>query len=169
MGIAVPKAYARVIKKASVVTVPVRASEMTDAKIGPTQGVHNSPMENPIKIPPQNPLFVLVLGVNFASLVKESSKKSWILGINRLIPKINITTTENNLRLSAGMPISLTIDVRKRVKNVKLAINPKMTPSGRFVPPVKELDITIGNIGKIHGERTVTMPAIKEKIRRTII
>jgi hypothetical protein len=55
IGIAVPREYARVMKNASNVTVPVIAREMTDARIGPTQGVQRSPIERPMMIPPKNP------------------------------------------------------------------------------------------------------------------
>lgn len=60
----------------------------------------------------------------------------------------------------------MTRDERNRVKKVKLATNPKTTPSGRdlplFLPPMDEERI-IGKTGKMHGESIVTIPAIKEK------
>jgi len=55
------------------------------------------------------------------------------------------------------------------VKNVKLKINPLMTPSGRFFPPVIDPDKTIGSIGRMQGERIVTMPARNAKRIRSII
>lgn len=150
-------------------TVPVSAREITDASIGPTQGVQRRPMESPIKIPPKKPLFVLVFGVNLEIFVKASSKSSWNLGIKRPTPKRRITKTEKSRRLSAGIPISFTIDVKNRVKNVKLKTKPNITPSGRFAPPVRELEMIIGKIGSMQGDSTVTMPARKANARRIII
>jgi deoxyhypusine synthase len=53
IGIAVPTAYESVMKTASRVTVPVIANEMTEAKIGPTHGVHRRPSESPTNTPLQ--------------------------------------------------------------------------------------------------------------------
>ena len=73
IGIAVPSAYEKVIITAVPVTVPVRANATTEAKIGPTQGVHKSPIERPMRKPEPNPVFPCVLGVNAESLEKSSS------------------------------------------------------------------------------------------------
>ena len=70
--------------------------------------------------------------------------------------------TDTNRSVSAGIPLNLTIVERKRVKKVKLRINPITTPSGRdlpvFTPPILEVRM-IGRIGNIHGESTVISPA----------
>jgi hypothetical protein len=70
---------------------------------------------------------------------------------------------------SAESPVALTIEERARVKNVKLRINPVTIPNGRFLPPSREPDKTMGNTGKIHGERIVTSPAINAKKTKSII
>lgn len=44
------------MRNASKVTVPVMARDMTEASIGPTQGVQRSPIEKPINSPPPNPV-----------------------------------------------------------------------------------------------------------------
>ena len=49
-------------------------------------------------------------------------------------PNPAITNIEKSLRLSAGIPLIRTIVERKRVKNVKLKINPITTPKGRDFP-----------------------------------
>jgi hypothetical protein len=69
-----------------------------------------------------------------------------------------MTATEKLLRLLAGIPMSLTRVVRKRVKNVKLKTKPVTTPKGLFLPPTTELERTMGNIGRMQGESTVTTP-----------
>jgi len=48
-----------VTKNALPVTLPVIASEMTDARIGPTQGVQSNPRLMPMNIPPVKPVFWL--------------------------------------------------------------------------------------------------------------
>ncbi len=47
-------------------------------------------------------------------------------------------------------------------------MKPTMTPIGRRFPPDNELERTIGKTGKIHGDKIVTTPAMKEKIMSTI-
>lgn len=69
---------------------------------------------------------------------------------------------DRNRKDSAGIPLNLTIVDKKRVKNVKLKINPTITPIGCDLPdlcPPTEVDNIIGKTGKMHGERTVTIPA----------
>ena len=77
IGIAVPSEYAKVIRNASSVTVPVIANEITDASIGPTQGVHNSPSERPTITPAKNPGCVCVRGSKLMSLENNFSVRSW--------------------------------------------------------------------------------------------
>ena len=158
--------------KASRVTIPVRASEITEAKIGPTHGVQRSPKESPIKNPGIKPGLVCPCGTNFDSLPKRISICSWNLGIRKEIPKRKITTMEINLKESAGIPKTLTIVVRNNVKKVKLATNPIMTPIGRdfpvSCPPIVDVRI-MGSIGKMQGERIVTIPAKKAKAIKIII
>jgi hypothetical protein len=60
--------------------------------------------------------------------------------------------------------VDLTIADKKSVKKVKLKTNPVTIPNGRSLPPVSELDKTIGSTGRIHGERIVTIPLRKAKI-----
>ena len=69
--------------------------------------------------------------------------------------------TEIFRRESAERLVALTIAVKKRVKKVKLTINPVTIPNGRLFPPVSVPESTIGKIGNIHGERIVTIPAKK--------
>ena len=53
------------------------------------------------------------------------------------------------------------------MKNVKLAINPVTTPSGRdlpvSLPPIVE-ESMIGSTGRMQGERIVTIPAMNAKM-----
>jgi len=73
IGIAVPSEYASVIKKASKVTAPVIAREITDARIGPTHGVQRSPTEKPISNPPPNPVLPWTLGIRPARVENNFS------------------------------------------------------------------------------------------------
>jgi hypothetical protein len=126
-------------------------------------------MLSPTINPPKKPVFELDLGVNFENLVKSCSVRLWNFGINKLTPKNKIIIIENKRRESAGIPIILTIEVKKSVKKVKLKIKPVTTPKGLFFPPTIELDKTIGNIGRIHGDRIVTIPPRNEKLKRSNI
>lgn len=88
------------------------------------------------------------------------------------MPNPAIIIIDINLRLSADIPLILTIVERKRVKKVKLNMKPKTTPIGRDLPapfPPTVEDNIIGRIGKMHGERIVTMPATNAKIISSII
>ena len=78
-------------------------------------------------------------------------------------------TTEMFRKLSAEIPVALTIAVRKSVKKVKLKIKPITMPIGRFLLPVKEPERMIGRIGRMQGERIVTMPARRAKRIKMII
>jgi hypothetical protein len=82
---------------------------------------------------------------------------------------MKIVTTAILRKTSAEKPRSLTRVVKNKVKKVKLAIKPTMIPNGRRLPPVNDPDKTIGRIGKMQGERMVTIPPKKEKIIRMII
>ena len=66
------------------------------------------------------------------------------------------------------MPVSPIIVVRKSVKKVKLRIKPRIMPYGRFLPPLT-LVRTIGRIGRIQGERIVTIPARNANKSKSII
>ena len=74
------------------------------------------------------------------------------------MPKNVLTKTATSRRASEEIPVNLTIAFKNRVKNVKLTINPRMIPRGLCFPPAIPPDRTIGNIGKIQGERIVTIP-----------
>jgi hypothetical protein len=169
MGIAVPIEYARVIKKVAAFILLDAASVMTEAMIGPTQGVQTRPRLMPIASPPVNPVSPCVLGVNRASLLNSCSIYNCTRGIRRLIPNSKTMITENVRRKSAETPVSLTKVERKRVKNVKLMIKPVTIPKGLFFPVPTEPDRTMGRIGSMHGDRIVTTPAINEnKIKKII-
>ena len=87
-------------------------------------------------------------------------------------PKSAIITTDRTRSAFAGIPLSWTIVDKKRVKNVKLAIKPTTTPIGRdkfvFLSPIDD-ESTMGKIGKIHGDRMVTIPAKNANPRSKII
>ena len=61
------------MNNASKVTVPVIASEITEASIGPTHGVQRSPTEKPMSKPPPNPVRPWLLGIKPASLENSRS------------------------------------------------------------------------------------------------
>ena len=70
--------------------------------------------------------------------------------------------TEIVLKASGDIPVILTRVERKRVKKVKLRINPTTIPSGRDLPisfPPMLDESTIGSTGKMQGESIVTIPA----------
>ncbi|KKS32093.1 MAG: hypothetical protein UU94_C0007G0033 [Candidatus Collierbacteria bacterium GW2011_GWB2_42_12] len=174
MGIAVPIEKARVMKKALKVTVPEMARAITDASMGPTHGVQRSPSVIPRTIPDQKLGFEETVGENREILENNLSVRFWRKGMSRVRPKKEITITEKIRRESDGIPSTLTILERKRVKKVKLRTKPRTVPSGRardgFVPCLfTPEERTIGRMGKIQGERIVTSPAIKAKSVRIII
>lgn len=78
-------------------------------------------------------------------------------------------TTEMLRRISGDNPVRRTMLAKNRVKKVKLVINPVTIPRGRRLPPPEDPDKTIGKIGKMQGERIVTMPARKAKRMRRIM
>lgn len=153
------------MKKALPDTDPVKAKAITEANIGPTQGVQIKPKEAPIKSPPPKPLsatfplFPKLLN-NLAAMI---SKYLFKAGIKRIKPKVNITKTEIFRKKSALKPVNFTIEVKKSVKKVKLKRNPSMIPKGFFLPSLTEPERIIGKTGKIQGERIVTIPAKKAK------
>ncbi|OGH11687.1 MAG: hypothetical protein A3B38_03290 [Candidatus Levybacteria bacterium RIFCSPLOWO2_01_FULL_36_13] len=78
--------------------------------------------------------------------------------------------TDKFRRKSEGIPLIFTIVDKNRVKKVKLKIKPNTIPNGLFLPDVStEEDNITGSIGKMHGERIVTIPAIKAKTAKAII
>ena len=78
-------------------------------------------------------------------------------------------TTAILRKLSAEILVTLTIAERKRVKKVKLSTKPVTIPSGLLFPPVSELERTIGNTGRIQGEKIVMIPLKKANKTRIII
>jgi len=106
------------------------------------------------------------------SLENSTSINVWNFGIRRDIPKPPTIIIETILRVSAGIPLSLTIVERKSVKKVKLRINPVTTPIGLALPVLIPLTLdvrTIGKIGRIHGESTVIIPAKNANVKSNII
>src|SRR3989344_5913861 len=152
------------MKNALPVTLPVRAREMTDANMGPTQGVHISPKLKPTRIPLRNPS-PPGLGTREIRELMPFSMMTCVCGINMVRPKAKITITEIVRRLSGETPNALTIAVRKSVKKVNPIMNPSTIPHGLFLPPATEPERTIGRMGKMQGERIVTNPPIKAKRR----
>lgn len=138
---------------------------MTEAKIGPTQGVHNNPKEIPTNIPPKKPVLFWFLGTKLLNFENKISIQIENLGINSERPNIINTNIEKFRKESADMPVIETIVDKNRVKKVKLATNPVTTPNGRFFPEVStDEDKMTGKIGKMQGESIVTIPARKAKI-----
>ena len=75
-----------------------------------------------------------------------------------------------NRRESAGIPIKRTSVDKNNVKKVKLATKPMTTPIGLFLPDVSAVDDKImGKSGRIQGDKTVTTPAKKAKVIKSII
>ncbi len=88
------------------------------------------------------------------------------------IPKPAIISTETNRNEPAGIPLNWTIVDKNKVKNVKLAMNPATTPTRRerlvLSVPI-EVESTIGKMGRMQGDKIVTIPARKAKPRSNII
>lgn len=88
------------------------------------------------------------------------------------IPNVAMMSTETTRKDPAGIPVSWTIDDKNSVKNEKLATKPRTTPIGRdilvFLSSMEE-DNTIGNMGKIQGDKIVTIPARNAKRSNKII
>jgi hypothetical protein len=72
-------------------------------------------------------------------------------------------------RRLADNPVEWTNAVNASVKKVKLATSPKIIPKGRNLPFAVPADNSTGKMGKIHGDKTVKIPAKKEKTSRRII
>lgn len=87
----------------------------------------------------------------------------------KLSPNKKMTMIDTTLSESAEMCSALTKVERKRVKKVKLAIKPVTIPSGFLFPPVTEPANTMGRIGRIQGDKMVTIPATKANNMRMII
>src|SRR3989344_532018 len=145
------------------VTEPVKAREMTEARMGPTQGVQIKPKLIPTTTPPKKPDLLAVLGTREDSRANNFSVSLWADGKSKVRPKTAIITTDSVRKESAGIPTALTRVVKKRVKKVKLITKPATTPKARDRPPPRELVRTIGNTGRMQGERMVTTPAKKAK------
>ena len=110
------------------------AREITEARIGPTQGVQRSPSEKPTKSPDPKPGFKLVLGANCIILIKSCSIQNWAWGINSETPNAAMIKIDNSLKLSAGIPDNLTIVDKNSVKKVKLKTKPITIPIGLILP-----------------------------------
>lgn len=106
----------------------------------------------------------MLFGVKFASFENTVSKYAWNFDERSENPKIIRITTEIVRSRSADIPVKFTIDERASVKKVKLRIKPVIIPSGFLLPVPTDPDNTIGKIGRMHGERIVTIPARNAKI-----
>ncbi len=88
------------------------------------------------------------------------------------MPKPAITMTEASLKVSAEMLNNWTMVERKSVKKVKLSTKPTTTPIGLplpvCLPPIVE-ERMMGRIGRIQGERMVTIPARNANAIKSII
>lgn len=153
------------IRKALKVTVPVRARVITEARIGPTQGVQINPKDKPTKKPVQNPSpWPENCGTLFANKEKILSIYACTELDNIVKPRRAIIKIEKLRRMFGEILKTFTIVERKSVKKVKLEIKPVMVPICflKLFLLETETDRTIGKTGKIHGERMVTIPAINE-------
>jgi hypothetical protein len=147
---------------------------MTEARMGPTQGVQRRPSERPTIMPPKKPESwdwdpPAGGGTNAERRENIFSKRICVAGISKLSPNNPIITIATYRKLSDPMPVALTMLESRSVKNVKLTIKPATIPNGLFFPPVRELDNTIGKIGRMHGDNTVTIPARNAKMMRISI
>ena len=147
------------------------AKVITDARMGPTHGVQSNPSEAPTTAPPAKPVLVAPLGANLEKKLNSFSKSFWKAGISNVSPKVAITITETVRSELAEILVLLTIVDKKRVKKVKLRMKPVTTPHGlerSCRPPILD-DKTIGKTGRMQGDRTVMIPAIKaNKMSRSI-
>ena len=173
IGSDVPTAYARVISTAPASTRAVRARLITEAMIGPTQGVQTSPRLSPTGTPPQKPRRGAA-GRPAAARPPQpairdaaSSKRCCSRGTSMISPKRTTNATATARSASAGMASACTIADSASVKAVKLAAKPASTPSGRARPPPTPPERTIGRTGRMQGERMVTIPETKAKASRT--
>jgi len=163
IGIAVPIEYARVINTVASESSAVAANVMTAAIIGPTHGVQIRPKLRPTNIPLKKPPPLPCCGASLAIGPSILSNSTVIFGNIKDSPRISNTTTATTRSASAETPVALTRAASASVKKVKLSTNPVTMPSGRFLSPGTAPDKMMGNKGKMHGERIVTIPAIKAK------
>ena len=149
------------MRTSSVVTEEVAASVITEARMGPTQGVQRIPSDNPIVRPETIGEPLVLMGECERSPEVSFSQRIVSRGMMRVRPKMVRMATAMILRKLASRPVSLTMVERAMVKIVKLAINPKMIPSDLWRLLVLPVARRIGWSGRIQGERIVTMPARK--------
>lgn len=144
-----------------VVMLELAARVMTEASMGPTQGVQTRPRLRPIRIPPQKPCLVPELA-GVRRLVNDS-QRCLREGTTKRRPNRRSTITARLRRESGLMPVALTRVVRVRVNTVKLPTKPVTTPMGRYRFFVAEPARMMGRRGRMQGERIVTKPAKKAK------
>ena len=113
-----------------------------------------------------------IFGEYFASLENNFSTKIWKVGMSSDNPKPIITITDKLRSKSAEIPLIFTIVDKKSVKNVKLAIKPVIIPIDLLFPtstPPTVEDSIIGKIGRIQGDKIVTIPARKANKINSVI
>ena len=81
------------------------------------------------------------------------------------LSNLKVTARTSQARV---VTVAFTIAVKAKVKKVKLSTNPVIIPIDLDFPPILELK-TIGNMGNIHGDNTVTIPAKNANPTRSII
>jgi hypothetical protein len=157
-------------------TRSVRARLITEAMMGPTQGVQTSPRLKPTGRPPQKPLLEPSgpaerpeLRPKLARRAVPASKSPFNPGTSMTRPKSTIRATAARRMASGGMPRARTIADRARVKNVKPSTKPAITPKGLALPFPKLPERTIGSRGRMQGERIVITPETKAKRTSTAI
>ncbi len=157
----------------------VMARLITEAMIGPTQGVQISPRLAPTGRPLHSPASPDRSGTppaccrpaapRRATREASRSNSSCSFGTSMTAPKRPMKATATMRSASGDMPIAWTIAERVRVNTVKLTTNPASTPKGRAFPPPRLPDRTIGRTGRMQGERMVMIPDTKAKASRTAI
>ena len=90
-------------------------------------------------------------------------------GITNIRPKERMTAAASVLKKSADRLVKRTKLDRNKVKKVKLKIKPAIIPNGLLLPPVVPLPKTIGRIGKMQGDKMVTIPPKKANRIKTSI
>src|SRR5258708_26885976 len=126
-GTPAPKPYAIVRKTAVKLTFPVSASVVTDARIGPAQGVERSPREIPRRNPPKKPVFFVAswdwsLLPMLETKAVSCSNPCDSVGKIMVAPKKAIAAIAIYLKISGLIPVACTMAVRESVKNEKLRI-----------------------------------------------
>ena len=153
-------------------TCCVRARLITDAMMGPTQGVQMRPRLRPTTTPLQKPFrFWGPTADPVRRPIREVSisKRTVSQGTSITTPNRMMSTTATMRSASTGMPSACTIAESASVKAVKLTTNPASTPNGRALPPPTPPDRTIGSTGRMQGERIVITPDRNANARRTSI